>query len=87
VPAEKLNDVSFEHSGPNGTKFTATRCDFREGVKIVSEEPLTPAQFAQDVAAVIGYHATNILPQLNGFSGYDAFKIMVKVPKMNHKAQ
>jgi len=64
------NDKPFEHICSNGTTFKCERCDFREPI-LVSSQPLGEFKFANDVAEMIGFHATNIWPNLNGFQGYD----------------
>lgn len=68
-----LNDQSFSHYGHYGTYFEATRCDFRDGVK-VTDAPKDKAWLASDVAEMATYHALNIHPRLNGFQGYDCIK-------------
>lgn len=68
-----MNDHPFEYTSHNGTVFYAERCDFRGGVT-VTYKPVYPFPFAEDVAEMIGYHATNIHPKLNGFQGYDCIK-------------
>lgn len=72
-----INHKSFSHYCRYGTKFTASRCDFRDGVE-VSDVPETQTQFACDVAEMIGYHAVNIRPELNGFQGYDCINWIIK---------
>ena len=65
-----MNDKPFDHQG-RFLSFTASRCDFSEGVDVeVTGQPAF-IDIMNDVAAMIGYHATNIHPSLNGFSGYD----------------
>ena len=64
------NESSFSHHCHYGTMFVAKRCDFRGGVQAIGA-PKDKAAFASDVAEMIGYHAVNIRPELNGFSGYD----------------
>lgn len=39
--------------------------------------------YASDVAEMIGYHAINIHPDLNGFSGYDCIHWMELEPTTN----
>lgn len=72
-----INERVFSHSGPNGTVLRATRCDFRDGVEIFVGGKISAERLMQDISAIIGYHAVNIRPLLNGFAGYDT----VKFPK------
>jgi hypothetical protein len=74
-----LNAKSFDHVSHFGTKFVAPKADFSEGVIIYRTKHLGDVQFISDVAEMIGFHATNIHPELNGFQGYDCinFKIML----------
>jgi hypothetical protein len=68
---EFLNEKPFEHLG-RVMKFKADHCDFRNGVEIHSlMSNATPLDIMNDVAEMIGYHALNIHPYLNGFMGYD----------------
>jgi hypothetical protein len=75
-PRVFLNDKPFEHICSNGTKFRCERCDFTKTI-FYSNEPhegicqTDEVRLMVDVAEMIGFHATNIHPQLNGFSGYD----------------
>ena len=64
-----MNDKSFSHHCRYGTVFTATRCDFKDGVT-VTQVPKKEL-LAMDTAEMIGYHARAIYPELNGFQGYD----------------
>jgi len=64
------NDKPFIHKSRYGTSFRAGRCDFQDGV-VVTCRAKDPVQLASDVAEMIGFHATLIHPDLNGFSGYD----------------
>lgn len=65
-----MNEKPFEYTSHFGTKFNATRCDFFNGVTVSDKNPNND-KYTSDVAEMIGYHATNIHPQLNGFQGYD----------------
>jgi len=53
--------------------------DFRHGVT-VQRPATTDRQFVADIAEMVGFHATNILPMLNGFQGYAAidYKVVKK---------
>ena len=64
-----MNNKPFCHVCRHGTVFSATRCDFNDGV-IVSHVPKKEL-LAMDMAEMIGYHACVIHPELNGFQGYD----------------
>lgn len=75
-----MNDRPFEHNCQYGTKFRCERCDFKEPV-IVTNAPQNPIHFASDVSEMIGFHATNIWPQLNGFSGYDCIQYKFAKPE------
>jgi hypothetical protein len=73
----KLNDNPFEHNCLHGTVFKAERCDFKGGVKVTfRDDAITDKQKMADVAQMIGYHAVNIYPRLNGFSGYDCIQFI-----------
>lgn len=69
-----LNHKPFSHYCRFGTRFGASRCDFRDGVSVMYDRPLTKEEAASDVAEMIGYHAVNIRPELNGFQGYDCIE-------------
>lgn len=70
-----LNDSPFQHYS-NGLEFVAERCDFSTGVYVIvpDGQMLQDEALMSSVAGMIGYHATNIHPQLSHFSGYDAIK-------------
>jgi hypothetical protein len=77
-----LNEKPFEYDG-RVVSFKAARCDFEGGVDVTYavgalQGPVkkTVALIMGDVAAMIGYHATNIHPHLNGFRGYDGFEFV-----------
>ncbi len=65
-----MNEKSFEYTSHYGTVFKSDRCDFKGGVW-VTHQPAEKFFSWSDVTEMIGYHATNIHPQLNGFQGYD----------------
>jgi hypothetical protein len=75
----QMNDKPFDHVSHFGTKFVAPKADFRDGVIIHRSVHLDDVHFLSDLAEMIGYHAVNIHPELNGFQGYDCinFKIML----------
>jgi hypothetical protein len=74
------SDRPFTHTGRRGCEFKATRCDFSEGVTVtLPRADISRAELAQDVAGMIGYHATNIWPNLTGgFSGYDNIRFAIE---------
>lgn len=73
-----ISAIRFEHSGPNGSKLVAKRCDFKGGVEIHRPCGISDAQYTQDVAVIMAYHAKNILPDVLSFGGYDTadFKVI-----------
>ncbi|OGD68908.1 hypothetical protein A3I18_00155 [Candidatus Campbellbacteria bacterium RIFCSPLOWO2_02_FULL_35_11] len=66
-----LNKEIFDHTSRHGTRFFANRCDFEGGVKVYASGGISKENLMLDVAEMIGFHATNIWPQLLGFFGYD----------------
>lgn len=72
-----LNDKRFEHRTRLGFLVEAERCDLKGGVKMHVSSRATDEQIAGAAAQAFGYHAANILPMLNGFSGYDTINIEI----------
>jgi hypothetical protein len=72
--ARPMNYRPFSHTSDHGTVFKATRCDFVGGVTIIRARDVTNAQLASDIAQMIGYHALQIYPELNGFAGYNCIQ-------------
>ena len=73
------NERPFRHICRNGTDFRAARCDFVGGVHLIlGRYELDEVKIAQDVAQAVGYHAVNILPNLNGFAGYDCIQLTIE---------
>jgi len=72
-----MTERPFTHICRYGTVFGADRCDFKTGI-IVSHQPSKKALYVSDVAEMIGFHAINIHPQLNGFQGYDCIQWKLK---------
>ncbi|MBI1960784.1 MAG: hypothetical protein HYS43_00695 [Candidatus Liptonbacteria bacterium] len=72
-----MKEKPFEYMGLHGTRFKADRCDFRNGVTVEVRPGISQGKLAQAVAGMAGYHATVILPKLNGFAGYDAVTFTV----------
>jgi len=68
------NDKPWEHRSHYGTRFTNKRCDFREPMQVFCPPDQPRDHLASDVAEMIGFHATNIWPGLNGFAGYDCIR-------------
>ncbi len=69
------NERPFRHQGPHGSELSAERCDFKGVTTLATPRHLSRKQFAQDVAAIIGYHAAIIFPEFPAgtpFSGYDS---------------
>lgn len=69
-----INDQPISHRSYNGTMFTAERADLNGGVKVnrsrYADEMLQNADFAEFAS----WHVTQILPELNGFPGWDAIQ-------------
>lgn len=86
-----MNKNKFEYHSSKGTYFECDTCDFstpitvyahydsfvKEGVRF---ESLSKLLFP-DVAEMIGYHAVNIRPELNGFQGYDCLRFDIIDPQ------
>lgn len=73
-----MNEKAFAHMMGHGTVAEASRCDFKDGLTLKRPSRITAEQFASDLMELAGWHATNILPRLNGFQGYDCIKITIK---------
>jgi len=70
-----LNERPYRHNCRHGSVFRAERCDFKGGVEVAfCNGKLTDKQRMEDVAEMIGFHAVNVYPYLNGFSGYDCIE-------------
>lgn len=75
----------FKYCSRNGTRFAASRCDFREGVtatipRSLPELPRQTEKLMQDVAEMIGYHALNVHEHLHsGFPGYDTVRFTIEI--------
>ena len=78
MPRDK-NDKPYEHVSRYGTRFTADRCDFRNGVRMVVDSISRPEHVASDVAEFAAYHALHIHEHLNGFQGYDCIDFQIEV--------
>ncbi len=68
------HEKPFSFVSHNGTRFTASRCDFLRGVTVHVPKNITPEQRYQDVTEMIGFHAIYIMKDLgvNNFRGYGA---------------
>lgn len=76
-----MNDKPFGHISANGTEFKAERCDFAGGCTVLRRTGLSQELLLQDVAEMAAYHALHIRPDLNGFSGYDTIRFVIKGKK------
>lgn len=76
-----LNESPFEHRSRYGCEFTGTRCDFRDGVRVVRPRHINEVQFASDVAEFAAWHSSNIWEQLNGFQGYDCIDFTIELER------
>lgn len=74
-----MNYKSFTHTAGR-FKFFAPRCDFQSGIFMQTPKSYTATELAAAVAEMIGYHATAIWPELNGFSGYDSISWTIRNP-------
>lgn len=66
------HEKPFSFVSHNGTRFTASRCDFLRGVTAYVLKGTTLEQQYQDVTEMIGFHAIHIMKELgpNNFRGY-----------------
>lgn len=73
--ATPLNDKPFSHRHEQVEIFSQ-RCDFKTTVYVVVPDgpAMNPVQLMAATGCVMGYHAVNIRPELNGFAGYDAIR-------------
>lgn len=72
-----LNDNSFIYTARRGTIFRCDRCDLASDIRVIGA-PDEPSVFAVEVAEMIAHHATEIHPKLNGFSGYDTLRFIIR---------
>lgn len=73
-----MNTLQFTYTSANGTIFFCETCDFSTPVKVkMMDEDMARWMYTRDVAEMIGYHATNIWPELNGFQGYDCINFVI----------
>ena len=69
-PFKITNENPFSHQCSNGTFIKCDRCDFRTPVTVVKPKDIDENNFITDISEMIGFHAINIWPDLNGFQGY-----------------
>lgn len=67
----KIADQPYEFTGRNGTQFSCERSDLKAPVR-VSNRPGWEEDLVADTAQFAAMHALQVLPLLNGFTGYDA---------------
>jgi hypothetical protein len=79
----KIADKPFSHRGRRGTVLRAARCDLAGGVTLTVPKGISREHLAADIMQIAGYHAAVVLPDLNGFSGYDTlrFTIVDEIPQ------
>lgn len=71
-----MNKKPFQYIGHCGTEFTCDNCELSKPI-LVKSYASSPNQLnflLRDVAEMTGWHAVNIRPELNGFSGYDCIE-------------
>lgn len=73
-----VNEKPWHYDGSFGTQFIAKRCDLNGGLTIRCRKDVTEMQLVRDVAAAFAWHAAQIHPKLNGFSGYDCVSITIE---------
>ena len=66
----------IEHNCRNGTTVTC-QANLQGTIRVVTECS-DRTVLATDIAEFIGWHATCIYPELNGFQGYDCLTIVVR---------
>lgn len=69
-----MNNKSFEYISHHGSTFNCETCDFSDPIIVDAEHVHTIEDLMADVAEMIGWHAINIRPHLNGFAGYDCIE-------------
>lgn len=80
--SESLNAKKFSHTSLHGIRFSAERCDFMGGVKVLIPPNTSFVHLVSDVAEMIGYHASAIRPDLHeGFPGYDSIEFEVWISR------
>ena len=74
--ATSVNETPFQYGSTNGTCFHCDRSDLSGGVIVNTPKDLSRTRQMQDVMEMAAYHATEIMPKLNGFNGYDTLKFV-----------
>lgn len=82
-PLRPLNRTCrFEHSGHNGTRLVAKTMDLLTKNVITRPANITDAQFATDMAEIMGWFAEHIKPAFlfdgGGWPGYDCINFEVE---------
>jgi len=72
-----MNKKPFIHLASFGTYFKCDTYDFSTPIHMTCGIHKSPEYILRDVAEMIGYHAVNIYPELNGFRGYDCLRFVV----------
>ncbi len=73
-----LNEKPWRYTGHFGTEFCAARCDLKGGLTIRGRKDTSEMQLVRDVGEAFAWHAAQIHPKLNGFSGYDCVSITIE---------
>jgi hypothetical protein len=76
------NEMQFIYEASNGTKFKCEHSDFSCPVLVKRPKLISREDADKDLIEMAWYHATSVLPLLNGFSGYDVMKLKY-VKKIN----
>jgi hypothetical protein len=71
-----MNELPFRHVSHNGTEFNCNRCDFKTPVYYIPFPGVSLPRLLTDLAEMVGWHALNICPNLNGFTGYDCVEFL-----------
>jgi hypothetical protein len=72
--SEILNNTPIEHRSKNGLVFKSENGDLRTGVTVEESYSITADAIFSDIVEFGAWHAMQIRPNLNGFSGYDCIK-------------
>lgn len=74
-----MKDKAFQYISNHGTIFECSKCDFSTPIVVFGNASTkNKGLLVLDVAEMIGYHAVNIRPELNGFAGYDCLRFEYK---------
>lgn len=83
-------DTKFSHRSSNGTFFSGSRVDFKEGVKVVKPDwGISELEFAADFGEFIGWHTMCIRPDMENchFSGYDCVRYELVTPSKENEEE